>query len=219
MRPSRRRRRPRCAACRRTDELHGSNAPHEKPGDADLRLETADIDPADNAHRIVDALERRQGCENVAVPDEKPEGRSFEDVARALADEVNRAVERLSAIDLDEIARAANEEAERARRWVEDLARSLAQSGDAAPSPEDARVHHASPHPLAMPTTEQGVALAALESGRWRIESGTFTVHDGPGPSDPLGLLRELRVSDWVTADGKLTLTGRKALARWLEQA
>jgi hypothetical protein len=46
-----------------------------------------------------------------------------------------------------------------------------------------------------------------------------FSVHDGPGPSDPLGLLRELRVCDWVTADGELTLTGRKALARWLEQA
>ena len=71
---------------------------------------------------------------------------------------------------------------------------------------------------LATPTAEQGVALAALESGRWRIESGTFTVHDGPGPSDPLGLLRELRVSDWVTADGELTLTGRKALARWLDR-
>jgi hypothetical protein len=153
------------------------------------------------------------------VPDDEPDGRSFEDVARALADEVNRAFERLSAIDLDEIARAANEEAERARRWIEDLARSLAQSGDAAPSPEAAPVHHAGPHPLAMPTTEQGVALAALESGRWKIESGTFTVHDGPGPSDPLGLLRALRVSDWVSADGELTLTGRKALARWLEQA
>jgi hypothetical protein len=153
------------------------------------------------------------------VPDEEPGGRSFEDVARALADEVNRAVERLSAIDVDDIARAANEEAERARRWIEDVARSLAQSGGAAPSPEVALVHHAGPHPLAMPTTEQGVALAALESGRWKIESGRFTVHDGPGPSDPLGLLRELRVSDWVTADGELTLTGRQALARWLEQA
>jgi hypothetical protein len=153
------------------------------------------------------------------VSDDEPDGRSFEDVARALADEVNRAVERLSAIDLDDIARAANEEAERARRWIEDLARSLAQTGDGAPSPDDPPVHHAGPHPLAMPTTEQGVALAALESGRWRVESGTFAVRDGPGPSDPLGLLRELRVSDWVTADGELTLTGRKALARWLEQA
>ena len=93
-------------------------------------------------------------------------------------------------------------------------------AGDAARIPEDDEpVHHAGPHPLATPTTEQGVALAALESGRWRIESGTFSVHDGPGPSDPLVLLRELRVSDWITADGKLTLTGRKAIARWLEQA
>jgi hypothetical protein len=153
------------------------------------------------------------------MPDDEPDGRSFEDVARALADEVNRAVERLSTIDLDDIARAANEEAERARRWFEDLARSLTQTGDAGMRPEDPSVHHAAPHPLAMPTGEQGVALAALESGRWRIESGTFTVQDGPGPSDPLGLLRELRVSDWVTADGELTLPGRKALARWLDQA
>jgi len=153
------------------------------------------------------------------VPDDEPDGRSFDEVARALADEVNRAVERLSEIDLDDIARAANEEAERARRWIEDVARTLTQTGDAATRPQDAPVHDAGPHPLAMPTPEQGVALAALESGRWRIESGTFTVHDGPGPSDPLGLLRELRVSDWITADGELTLTGRKALGRWLEQA
>ena len=147
------------------------------------------------------------------MPDDEPDGRSFEDVARALADEVHQAVERLSAIDLDDIARAASEEAERARHWIEHLALSLAQTGD----PEDRPLQHARPHPLATPTPEQGVALAALESGRWRIESGTFTVHDGPGPSEPLALLRELRVSDWVTADGQLTLSGRRALARWLQ--
>ena len=152
------------------------------------------------------------------MPDDEPDGRSFEDVARALADEVNRAVERLSAIDLDDIARAANEEAERARRWIEDLARSVAQTGAAAPGAEGAPVPYAGPHPLAMPSPEQGAALAALESGRWRIESGTFAVHDGPGPNDPLGLLRALRVSDWISAEGELTLSGRKALARWLEQ-
>ena len=153
------------------------------------------------------------------MPDDEPDGRSFDEVARALADELHQAVERLSTIDLDDVARAANEEAERARRWIEDLARSLAQTGGAARGPEAPPVHHAGPHPLAMPTAEQGVALAALESGRWRIESGTFSVHDGPGPSEPLELLRELRVSDWVTAEGELTLTGRKALGRWLEQA
>ena len=151
------------------------------------------------------------------MPDDEPDGRSFEDVARARADEVHQAVERLSTIDLDDVARAVNEEAERARRWIEDLARSLAPIGDAVRSPEHAPVDHAGPHPRAMPTTEQGVALAALDSGRWRIESGTLSVHDGPGPNEPLGLLRELRVSDWITADGELTLTGRKALARWLE--
>jgi len=147
------------------------------------------------------------------VTDDEPDGRSFEDVVRALADEMHEAVERLSAIDLDDIARTASEEAERARHWVEHLARSLAQTGD----PGDAPVQHAGPHPLATPTPEQGVALAALESGRWRIESGAFSVHDGPGPSEPLALLRELRVSDWVTADGQLTLSGRRALARWLQ--
>jgi hypothetical protein len=147
------------------------------------------------------------------VPDDEPDGRSFEDVARALADEVHEAVERLSAIDLDDIARTASKEAERARHWIEHLASSLAQTGD----PGDPPVQHAGPHPLATPTPEQGVALAALESGRWRIESGTFTVHDGQGPSEPLALLRELRVSDWVTADGQLTLSGRRALARWLQ--
>src|SRR5688572_21020485 len=130
------------------------------------------------------------------MPDDDPDGRSFEDIARALADEVNRAVERLSAIDLDDVARAANEEADRARLWFEELARSLTQTGDPAPDPGDAPARHAGPHPLAMPSAEQGVALAALESGRWRIESGTLTVRDGAGPSDPLGLVRELRVSD-----------------------
>ena len=100
------------------------------------------------------------------MPDDEPDGRSFEDVARALADEVHQAVERLSTIDLDDVARAANEEVERARRWIEDLARSLAPTGDAVRSPDDAPVDHAGPRPLAMPTTEQGVALAALDSGR-----------------------------------------------------
>ena len=50
------------------------------------------------------------GCENGAVPDDEPDGRSFEDVARAIADELHQAVERLSTIDLDDVARAANEE-------------------------------------------------------------------------------------------------------------
>ena len=80
----------------------------------------------------------------------------------------------------------------------------------------------ATPHPLDMPTTDQGVALAALDSGRWTLEPGTsiLTVRgDGPGPSDALGLVRELRVRDWLDGEGRMTLAGRRALERWLAVA
>jgi hypothetical protein len=80
----------------------------------------------------------------------------------------------------------------------------------------------AAPHPLDMPTDEQGTALAALESGRWIVEPGTEALAangDGPGPSNALGIVRELRVRDWLAADGEITLVGRRALSRWLEAA
>ena len=80
----------------------------------------------------------------------------------------------------------------------------------------------AGPHPLDQPTDEQGLALAALDSGRWIIEPGTDALAakgEGPGPSDALGIVRELRVRDWIAADGELTLTGQRALSRWLEAA
>ena len=166
------------------------------------------------------------------MSDPDPERSSFEDVARALADEVSRAVERLSEIDLDEIARAASAEGERARQWIDDLGRWLREQGDGWPAPADRStserptgddpLRHAGPHPLDLPTADQGVALAALDSGRWRVEPGTsaLAVHgEGPGPSDALGLVRELRVRDWMTADGQITLAGRDALSRWLDAA
>ena len=79
---------------------------------------------------------RRRGhatpeCDHRPMSDADPERNSFEDVARALADEVSRAIERLSEIDLDEIARAASAEGERARRWIDDLGRWLREQGDA----------------------------------------------------------------------------------------
>ena len=178
--------------------------------------------------------------------DEGPDRNSFEEVARALAEEASRAIERLSEIDVEGIARTASEEAERARRWAGELARSLRQQGDAArdvqfgaaeaseraPAWSDRPVQsaaagedplrNAGPPPLALPSADQGLALAALHSGRWRLEPGTsaLAVHgEGPGPSDALGLVRELRVRDWMTADGDITLTGRKALERWLDVA
>src|SRR4051794_40372225 len=147
---------------------------------------------------------------------------SFEDVARALAGEVTRAVERLSEIDVEEIARRANAKAERARRWIDELGRMLRQHPTPAAMRRSALAHHGSLrpgrrtgrhsllcplmircrtrlHPRDLPTADQGLALAALDSGRWRLEPGTsaVAVHGGgPGASDALGLVRELRVRD-----------------------
>jgi hypothetical protein len=171
------------------------------------------------------------------MSDDDPGRSNFEEVARALADEVTRALGRFSDIDVDEIARTASTEAERARQWMDDLGRWLReQAGGIAGSdfasaswpdapaqaPADDPLKHAGPHPLDLPTADQGLALAALDSGRWRIEPGTSALAatgEGPGPRDALGLVRELRVRDWLSADGEITLAGRNALARWLDAA
>jgi hypothetical protein len=76
------------------------------------------------------------------------------------------------------------------------------------------------PHPLDLPTSAQGLALSALDSGRWTVEPGSNLLvgHGaGPAPSDALGLVGELRARDWINADGEVTLVGRNALSRWLE--
>jgi hypothetical protein len=136
------------------------------------------------------------------MSDDDPNGNSFEDVARALAEEVTRALERISEIDVDEITRTASS-------WLREQAGNAAtgagftrapwdEPSPAAP-PADDPLTHAGPSPLDLPTADQGLALAALDSGRWRIEPGTSTlgVHgEGPGPRDALGLVRELRVRD-----------------------
>jgi hypothetical protein len=78
----------------------------------------------------------------------------------------------------------------------------------------------AGPHPLDPPTEEQGLALAGLDSGRLAVEPGTATLDvrgEGPTPRGAWGVVRELRVRDWITPDGELTLAGRYALTRWLE--
>ena len=130
------------------------------------------------------------------------------------ADEVSRAVERLSQIDVDEIARSASAEAERARRWMDELGRWLREQGEATgsapfgaagawedvpasadraaqsrPAGEDP-LRNAGPHPLDLPTADQGLALAALDSGRWRLEPWTsaLAVHgEGPAPATRSG--------------------------------
>jgi hypothetical protein len=175
---------------------------------------------------------------------------SLEETLRMIAQEVTRSVDRISELDVDEIARSAGLDPDRARSWIDDAGQWLrAQAenvdfdvtfGGSAADPssepfsggeptgasagtesssEDA-LRFAGPHPLDVPTAEQGRALAALESGRWILEPGTsaLSAHgDGPAPRDALGVVRELRVRDWIDVDGDVTLTGHRALARWLD--
>jgi hypothetical protein len=166
----------------------------------------------------------------------------FEETLRAIADEVTRAVERVSEIDLESAARSAGADPDAVKQWIEgagqwlreqiehvDIAPFPAGEPSAARERRDAGaaagedpLRGAGPHPLDAPTAEQGLALAALESGRWALEPGTsaLAAHgEGPGPSDALGLVRELRVRDWIGADGRLTVVGRHALGRWLSAA
>jgi hypothetical protein len=170
---------------------------------------------------------------------------SFEEMIRAIAREVSRSVEDMTHIDLDDIAGSVGVDPERARQWLDGAGQWLrsqsAEPQDGAPSPAPAPapapeptkptaqpaagedpLSSAGPHPLDLPTDEQGLALAALESNRWTVEPGSKALAsngDGPGPNDALGLVRELRVRDWIAADGEVTVVGRHALGRWLAAA
>jgi hypothetical protein len=174
------------------------------------------------------------------MSDDEPNGESFEDTLRAIARELGRSVERAASnIDVNELADTFGVDVSAAREWVESagswLRSQAEQFEDELPirmpgqkrPPAAARsfgsddpLRSAAPHPLDLPTDEQGMALAALDSGRWMVEPGTDALAargDGPGPSDALGIVRELRVRDWLGADGEITLVGRRALSRWLE--
>lgn len=171
-------------------------------------------------------------------------GDDFEDMARSIARELSEFVERaVESFDSEQLANTFGFDPDRAREWVQSagswLSSRVEQFGDevasrqgaepaaqSRPGPTDGRadaddpLRGAAPHPLDLPTEEQGAALAALDSGRWTVEPGSkmlASVGDGPGPSDALGLVRELRARDWIDADGTVTLAGRNALKRWLE--
>jgi hypothetical protein len=167
------------------------------------------------------------------MTDEQRNPRSFEEAARDIADELRRSIERASQTDPEEIVRAAGVDPDRVREWVDTASEWLRSQmegaadrrdprrGPAPPSGEDV-LRDAEPHPLDTPTHEQGIALAALDSGRWTLEPGTAALSargGGPGPRDALGLVRELRDRDWIDADGAVTLVGRHALGRWLAAA
>ncbi len=165
--------------------------------------------------------------------EDEPGDDNLEEMLRSMARELGRSVERaLDKVDLDDVADKIGVDPETAGEWVENAGswlRAYAQNvGDQmarraggptlTPTGEDA-LRSAAPHPMDPPTEEQGLALAALDSGRWTIEPGTDAIAaggDGPGPSDALGVVRELRVRDWISADGEITVAGRRALSRWL---
>jgi hypothetical protein len=171
----------------------------------------------------------------------------FRAMARELGESVERAMENM---DVDDIAGFIGVDPDKARDWVGSAGAWLREQTENLGAEPDEHEHEhddavaerpvrapepspraftaaeagvfstVAPHPLDLPTDEQGVALAALDSGRWAVEPGTEALAShgqGPGPADALGLVRELRVRDWLAADGTITLTGRKALARWLE--
>jgi hypothetical protein len=160
---------------------------------------------------------------------------NFEDFLRSLAGGLGESFQhKLDDIDIDGVSASFGVNPDQAREWVDGAAAWMrtqfeartpfeaAASRTAATRPEDDPLRAAAPHPLDLPTDEQGVALAALDSGRWTVEPGANKLGsrgDGPGPSDALGLVRELRARDWIAADGEVTLAGRHALSRWLDAA
>jgi hypothetical protein len=144
---------------------------------------------------------------------------NFEDSLRAMAQNIGDSLRRLAAqdFDFDEVMRSTGLDPAEAKRWAQQLQERLRAPG----GPYEDPLHGAGPHPRDEPTEDQGLALAALESGRWTVEPGTgrLVAHgDGPAPKDALGLVRELRVRDWVDGEGRLTLAGRRALAHWLDR-
>jgi hypothetical protein len=175
----------------------------------------------------------------IASMSDEDKPKSFEETLRAIADEVTRGIERVQRGEIEDLAREFGVDADRAKRFMDDAGSWLRAQTDAFNVPDVARPAPSSesrpaetpwttfptgagPDPLDVPTEDQGRALAALDSGRWTIEPGTSALSssgEGPGPSDALGLVRELRVRDWIDSDGEVTLTGHAALQRWLDTA
>jgi hypothetical protein len=176
------------------------------------------------------------------------EHESFEDRLRAIADQVSQSVQRMSELDVDKVAEMYGIDADRARgfvdvasQWLSDRMSSVEplfdqhRHGDpdsaAGSASTFAAAHGAGPrqpadnpgpHPLDVPTGRQGLALSALDSGRWTVGPGSnrlVSTGEGPPPPDAADLISELRARDWISADGTLTLVGRQALGRWCRHA
>jgi hypothetical protein len=167
---------------------------------------------------------------------DEPNDEGFGETLRSITEALGRYLQlSVETFDLDEYAGRFGVDPVVARDWVEntgswvrartermgeEMVRKIPGSSP-SPARADALIS-AAPHPLDLPTDEQGAALAALDSGRWTVEPGTdmlMAKGEGPGPTDALGIVRELRVRDWLGTGGGLTVTGRHALGRWLDSA
>lgn len=167
----------------------------------------------------------------------RPDG--FDDVVRGIVGEAVRFAEQASRRDASGFGGAGGIDLDRARRWADDIGRRFAGeaaatrgsdgptgTSEASPArrPQPVPAHEgalaqAPGHPRDLPTEAQGRALAALDSGRWRLDAGAARLvcaHDGPAPERPKRLARELRARDWVGEDGRPSRAGRRALDRWL---
>jgi hypothetical protein len=168
------------------------------------------------------------------VSDENPNDESFEARVRRIAEQIGRSFEHPEELNLDELAQSAGIDVDRAKelfdtagQWLSNHAENLADEASAwfggitGATSSRGTERGSGPHPLDLPTAAQGLALSALDSGRWSVEPGSHRLetHGGPEPGDAMGLVGELRARDWIGANGEVTLVGRNALKRWLEQA
>jgi hypothetical protein len=167
--------------------------------------------------------------------DDDPDDESFEETVRAIVREVSQSLERVAKVDFDDVAGVIGVDPALVRGlidsavgWFRAQAEGLgdtgvvSRAGPASAEVVEDSLRSTGPQPLDLPTRDQGMALAALDSGRWRVEPGTHALiaeGGGPGPGDAPGLVDELRARDWIAADGELTLVGRRALSRWLDAA
>jgi hypothetical protein len=159
------------------------------------------------------------------VSDREGGNESFEEKLRAVARELGESVERMAgSIDREEVAARIDASGERVRQLAEFAGRWLKAQGGENPDPArpddagGARLRLGGPHPRDVPSEEQGLALSALDSGRWKVDAGTNELvldGEGPAPSEGTDLVGELRARDWITAGGEVTLVGRAALRRW----
>lgn len=159
---------------------------------------------------------------------------SFEDRLKAFADQIAKSL----TSDIDEVAERFGLDPDRARDVASTLERWLSERfSDQEPYNVDrpdvptpparttpTTTFAAGPHPLDLPTPEQGVALSALDSGRFTVRPGSSELAaTGVDPDLHVGertdLVNELRARDWITPDGTLTLVGRQALLRWCTAA